>query len=466
MVNTAYRNFALVIFNTMRLLFLSIFCALATVLAAQTTQIDVVGTGCKAMNLYAFNGVSFTKTGTFKPTEDGNWTLTETFSEPTFRYVGSSPQDALPLVLGDDERLTVTGTCNKLSKGVVSDSPINARYAELKNTFQQHNRTFSLAMKAFNTARRAKDTITIKQETAALAALDTKKKDLLEATKAEYPLLAKVITLNTYLSFVADNQGRYTNELDYFVNTYFQFVDFTDEGYGDLPWTYEGSRNFSQTLAQVIPGEKLGDILMKVYDKWPAKSRARMFALSGGFASLSQKKHPAALRVAETLVAEYKDLYPAPVSMIEQQIAALRTFAIGATAPDFSGPSPEGETISLSSLRGKVVLIDFWASWCGPCRKENPNVVRLYNQYKDKGFEILGVSLDRTKGRWEQAIADDNLTWLHISDLKGWRSKYAQQYGVSSIPQTVLLDADGNIIARNLRGGALAAKLQEIFAGK
>ncbi len=450
----------------MRFFFLSISLFFGLALAGQSTEITVTDTGCKAMYLFAFNGVTFTQTGTFVATEDGNWTLTATFTNPAFRYVGSSPQDVIPLVLGADEQLTITGKCRQMSKATVSGSPINERYAALKQTFQLHNQRFSTAMRAFNQANRSKDSIAIQQQVGVLAALDTEKKELLETVKGEYPLLSKVITLNTYLSFVADNNGRFTNELDYFVNTYFQFVDYADETYADLPWTYEGNRNFAQTLATVIPGQQLGDILKAAYQKWPEGGRARLFAMSGGFASLAQKKHPAAVTVGDMLVAEYEDTYPAPVNMIKQQLAGLRTFAIGAVAPDFSGPDPSGTSISLSSLRGKVVLIDFWASWCGPCRRENPNVVRLYNTYKDKGFEILGVSLDKTKSRWEQAIEADQLTWLHISDLKGWQSKYARQYGVSSIPQTVLLDAEGKILARNLRGEALAMKLKELFAGK
>ena len=116
--------------------------------------------------------------------------------------------------------------------------------------------------------------------------------------------------------------------------------------------------------------------------------------------------------------------------------------------------------------KGEWVVLNYWASWCGPCRRENPNVVKLYEAYKNKGFEILAVSLDKTKDRWVKAIADDNLTWLHISDLKGWRSQYAQQYGVSSIPQTVLLDREGKILARNLRGKSLEDKLADIFSSK
>lgn len=141
----------------------------------------------------------------------------------------------------------------------------------------------------------------------------------------------------------------------------------------------------------------------------------------------------------------------------------IRSTAIGKVAPDFTMNDPQGKPIQLSSLRGKVVMIDFWASWCGPCRQENPNVVKLYQQYHDKGFEILGVSLDRTKEEWEKAIKDDQLSWLHVSDLQYWQNNAAQLYAVSAIPQTYLLDKDGKIIAKGLRSEQLATKLNELF---
>ncbi len=134
----------------------------------------------------------------------------------------------------------------------------------------------------------------------------------------------------------------------------------------------------------------------------------------------------------------------------------------GTAAPDFSALTPEGTSFTLSSLKGKYILIDFWASWCAPCRQENPNVVTAYQQHKSKNFAIVGVSLDSSKEKWTEAIAKDGLTWLHVSELKGWGSAIARNYQVNSIPTNFLLDPNGNIIAKNLRGQALIQKLNEV----
>jgi len=138
--------------------------------------------------------------------------------------------------------------------------------------------------------------------------------------------------------------------------------------------------------------------------------------------------------------------------------------SIGAIAPDLAFPDPDGNIRKLSDLRGKVVLLDFWASWCRPCRGENPHVVAMYQKYHDKGFEVFSVSLDREKESWKRAIAADGLVWPnHVSDLKYWSSEAARTYGVSSIPSTFLLDQNGRIIAKNLRGEALSNALKQIF---
>lgn len=145
------------------------------------------------------------------------------------------------------------------------------------------------------------------------------------------------------------------------------------------------------------------------------------------------------------------------------RVEVLRKTAIGQVAPDIVLNDPFGKTIPLSSLRGKFVLVDFWASWCKPCRMENPNVVRLYNKYKGKGFDVYSVSLDDNKDAWTKAINDDKLLWTHVSDLKKWSASVVPMYNIESIPFTVLLDKDGKIIAKNLRGADLEKKLAELM---
>ncbi|OFY89626.1 MAG: hypothetical protein A2236_03940 [Bacteroidetes bacterium RIFOXYA2_FULL_33_7] len=137
--------------------------------------------------------------------------------------------------------------------------------------------------------------------------------------------------------------------------------------------------------------------------------------------------------------------------------------SIGAIAPEITLPTPTGEMMSLSSLRGKYVLLDFWAGWCRPCRMESPNLVANYKKFHSKGFEIFQVSLDKTKDEWTKAIEKDGLNWNHVSDLQYWNSTAVKTYGVGSIPASFLIDKDGKIIAKDLRGDALGQKLAEIF---
>lgn len=148
---------------------------------------------------------------------------------------------------------------------------------------------------------------------------------------------------------------------------------------------------------------------------------------------------------------------------VSTQLYQIGKTAVGAIAPDFSAPTPEGEALSLKDVKGKVTLIDFWAAWCKPCRAENPNIVALYDKYHEKGLNIIGVSLDRTAEEWKKAIEDDQLTWQQVSHIKYWQDPIAKAYNVRAIPANFILDTEGKIVAKDLRGEALEAKIKSLL---
>jgi len=175
-----------------------------------------------------------------------------------------------------------------------------------------------------------------------------------------------------------------------------------------------------------------------------------------------------AQKMYDALTTEIKETLPAKnvlksLEAAKEREAKGKSTSIGATAPDFSGPTPDGKELSLKEVMGKVTIIDFWAAWCKPCRVENPNVVNVYNKYHSKGLSIIGVSLDRKEEDWKKAIADDNLTWNHISSLDYFNDAIAKLYNVEAIPATFILDENGVIVAKNLRGPELESKIVELL---
>jgi thiol-disulfide isomerase/thioredoxin len=221
-----------------------------------------------------------------------------------------------------------------------------------------------------------------------------------------------------------------------------------------------------------------GDIYNKIIDSYQEKfsvlvvKNKASLAVLAGIQQLDPKKYLNLYKeVDAALTAKYpKSKYLAnlkkDIAAFEVQTQKTSKLAEGSTLPDFTLTTPEGKLLSISSFKGKVVLVDFWASWCGPCRKENPNVVAIYKKLHAKGFDVYGVSLDDNKEKWLGAIKVDGLIWNHASDLKGWDNQVAKQFGIDAIPFTILLDKEGKIIGKGLRGKELENAVESALAMK
>jgi peroxiredoxin len=345
----------------------------------------------------------------------------------------------------------------------MTKSNLNNDYQELKNELDLHKNKFGELLQKMQLANRANNINDANNAILKMRELDTKRLALIDSLEKTSPYLAKIAALNTYLSYQNHGTPDLT-EIEYFAKNYFQLADWTDPDYNYMPWVFEGISSWVQTLTNVnLPVNEQKDYIDALLAKMPADSRTYMLALGGIITGTQQRKSPLLGVYAKLYIEKYQGTEPEAAAFLGELLKKSSTFIMGTAAPDFTMNTPERTPLSLSDLRGKVLLIDFWASWCGPCRKENPNVVAAYHKYHEKGFDVLGVSLDKDKDRWENAIDKDGLIWHHVSDLKGWQNEAAQLYGVSSIPATVLLDREGNIIARNLRGPALEEKLTEIF---
>jgi peroxiredoxin len=286
----------------------------------------------------------------------------------------------------------------------------------------------------------------------------------LDSLEAKGGFMGKVTKMYNFKPFMSDpSHSKYPSELEYFKEGFFANLDMKDPEINNMPQMYDKARAFAGNLTGAnLPVEVCKPALENVLNKADVGSAGHESILRGYVAGLEQTKSALFIDFGKLFIEKYPNDQQY-VASINAAIAQLASTTNGAEAPDFTSTTPTGASVKLSDLRGQIVMIDFWASWCRPCRMENPNVLKAYTKYHDKGFEILGVSLDDNKGKWEAAIAQDGLPWKHVSDLKGWYGPTSQLYGVSSIPATLLLDKEGKIIARNLRGEALEAKLKEIF---
>ncbi|MEQ8706682.1 MAG: TlpA disulfide reductase family protein [Phaeodactylibacter sp.] len=440
---------------------LFVLWAAVSVTIAQEAVVEVNLTGCQEpLSLLQFDGSQFYPVQAITEVNDDRYQIGLPKQDAAFFYIGTSPSNMTPILLGEEDTVRLTGNCLKISAAKVSDSPLNANYRVLKTEMNALKQEGVGLIRRYQSKRDSASRATV---VADMKALDEKKLDLLRKAEKQHPLFGPIVRLNTYLSYHNHGEG-YGNEIEYFAKEYFGLADFSEPVYGKLPWVFEGFKEYANTLASIgISAERQQQFIEQAISGMEPGTPVHKLALSGVVSALKQKNGQSFTYFARAFIEAYKEKDPDAAASMYAQIEQMKALLEGGTAPSFSQAKPDGAELSLADFRGKVVLLDFWASWCGPCRRENPNVVKVYEKYKDKGFEILGISLDSNRDKWLKAIEADSLTWPHVSDLKGWQNEVAQLYGVRSIPHTVLIDAEGQVIANKLRGPALEAKLAEIF---
>ena len=450
----------------------SIFCLWAF------SQVQAVAAGkeinvtCKiqncagdSMSVYQFDGIVFNRLKIVRATAtDRNiykFALPKT-SVPQFYFIGSTVQDLRVLLLGTEDNVELEGNCADWKRVTIKNSKLN-------NIFDGTNKRVNLLtfdneelIKSIQLAQG--DAVKVKKLELELLAVDKRKVHFLDSITKVNPFIGKHVALSTYYSYPNNKKAEHSDEMDYYAKEFFHSVDFKDAAYTDMPSVFEAFRTYTNTLNTYgLPDAKHKEYIENTLSRIPKGSHTRKYALGGIITSLIARNHANLIGFGDQYCQLYAVEEPGVVGQLKAYLDQTRTFIVGIEAPDFTSNTPEDKPLSLKDLRGKVLLVDFWASWCGPCRRENPNVVLMYNKYHAKGFEILSVSLDNDKTRWLGAIQQDGLVWNHVSDLKGWQNEAAKKYAVTSIPQTILLDKEGKIIARNLRGEALGEALKNIF---
>lgn len=410
-------------------------------------------------HFYDYNGLNFNAYA--EPTLHNDSLNKVNISRTQFMYIGREADQKLPFILSPGDTVRIIGKAKSLRAANVR-SAINQLYAKIENQKKDEAKEFGQLINRYRLYFR--DESKLKSVVSEMAELDKKRLEYYEFLTDNHPFLAKFYAVDLYLSY-QNHGGKYENEIEYFSNEYFSFVDLKDPMYSRIPHLYEASHKYIETLSNFIKNEQaLLEIIHDTFASLPRPSKAHQICLAG-LINFSKKEHyEIFLDLANEYIEYYSVLFPEDAANLQSEIAAFSHLVTGSLAPDITLKNTEGRKSSLNDLRGNIILLDFWASWCVPCRKETPNIRKAYEKYKDRGFDVMSVSLDKEKDKWIHAIKKDSMIWHNISDLKGWDSEVVTSYQLNAIPRTYLLDADGNIIAKNLRGDALHKKLDEIYS--
>jgi len=448
--------------------------------AQQMGNVQISGTfetcTMDSMGIYTIDGLALKpllSAPIEKNGEEYSFELSGELPQKGIYFIGQAPRNLKGIVLGGEKDVEITGNCMDLPSFMkIENSPdnevlatINQKIGELQAKTNRVRQQFRVAQSQDGqTAEMQKQLDEISEEQFAY-------KDSLEQAD---PFMAKLFAMNLQEVFDPnENPKNYPDEIHHFAGEMLAYADLSDPAYNYLPLSDYVRVYTPQLFGTTLSDEEAQTYLDQLLNRIPSGSPAHKNTLAAVVSTLEQMRASAFPVYAERYLEKYS---PAPevAQTIRQRIESVKELnkeraaqekivGIGATPPPIRLKQPNGEVFEWEKLSGKIVLLDFWASWCGPCRVENPNVVRVYQSYKDQGFEILGVSLDQDRSQWLQAIEKDNLSWEHVSDLNGWRSQAAQDYFVSAIPATFLLDREGKIIAKNLRGKQLEDKLAEIL---
>ncbi|MCS7297320.1 MAG: TlpA disulfide reductase family protein [Bacteroidia bacterium] len=357
---------------------------------------------------------------------------------------GLSPQEGDIVILGQKEAPHIKGEGTRLFQTYLYEkSPDNEKLLQLRrevsNLYQRLNQ------------------LPQEQRVSLQRAMDSLFQAALKSSSPHLQMYGYLLRPPTPLTFSQGAPSLLWKELD---KSFWSGFRWDSVLAPQIPETFVRMQSFWQNALSLIPEDSLWRLSEGWIEKLPSSLRPTAWIALVDAAQRYQLTETMLFAAEHFLAVAPQDPRRAQLEQFIQAEGALRR---GQVAPDIALPDPTGKIRRLSELRGKWVLIDFWASWCRPCRMENPRVVRLYQQYRPRGFEIFGVSLDYNREAWLGAIQADNLMWTHVSDLKGWQSAGAQLYRVSGIPYTVLIDPQGRIVAKGLRGASLEAKLQELF---